>query len=143
MLRWWTRLFDGGQAESSSQQLAAHRQKLGRRGEKLARKFLRKEGYRYLTGNFTTAQGEVDLIMVDGQTVVFVEVKTRRDEDFARGETAVNFGKQKRIESAARGFINKNNLQECPCRFDVVVVVIPEKGKKTVRHWKSAFRAKR
>ena len=115
---------------------------LGPLGEKWARKFLRKCGYRHLQSNFFTAKGEVDLIMEDGRTIVFVEVKTRRSESFALGETAVNQRKQGRLQAAARRFIKKYRLYDRPYRFDVVVVTVSEKGKYVVRHHKHAFRAK-
>ena len=118
------------------------RRALGRKGEKLARKFLRKAGYRHLASNFAARGGEVDLIMQDGQAVVFVEVKTRRSEAFADGESAVNWRKQRHIESAARFFVHINGLHDHPCRFDVVAVTWGEDGKAEIRHYPSAFRAK-
>lgn len=116
------------------------RVKLGKAGEKLAKKYLKKQGYRHLKSNYNTKQGEIDLIMRDGVTFVFVEVKTRRSEEYVRGEAAVNYKKQKHIASAARHFIHVNNLYDSPCRFDVVVVVKPEKGKEIIRHQENAFR---
>ena len=54
---------------------------LGREGERLARQYLERKGYIYLTSNFKRAHGEIDLIMKDGSTLVFIEVKTRRNRD--------------------------------------------------------------
>ena len=116
--------------------------KLGRRGEKLARKFLKKQGYRLLRSNYNTTRGEIDLIMRDDDTIVFVEVKTRRSEKFATAESAVNYRKQKHLIAAARKFINTYRFNDHPCRFDVVAIVAPENSKPTIRHYQNAFRPK-
>jgi putative endonuclease len=118
---------------------ADQKRRLGRRGEKLTRRYLKKQGYRFLAGNYATRQGEIDLIMQDEQTIVFVEVKTRQSEDFAPGEESVNFAKQRHLSAAARHFIHMNRLHDHPCRFDVVAVAIPDKGKPVIRHWPNAF----
>jgi len=117
---------------------AQHKRKLGLKGEKLARRYLKKQGYRYLAHNYATRRGEIDLIMQDEQTIVFVEVKTREDESFARGEDSVNYGKQKRIFGAARHFIHVHDLYEKPCRFDLVVVT-GINDQAVIRHHKNAF----
>ena len=118
---------------------AADKRRLVRRGEKLAKRYLKKRGCRYVTSNYSTRQGEIDLIMQDAETIVFVEVKTRQSEDFAHGEQSVNFPKQKHLSAAARHFIHMNRLHDHPCRFDVVAVAIPDKGKPVIRHWPNAF----
>ena len=114
--------------------------KLGRRGEKLARKFLQKQGYRLLQSNYNTVGGEIDLVMRDDNTIVFVEVKTRRSEKFATAESAVNYRKQKHLISAARKFIRVYRFNDHPCRFDVVAIVAPENGKPIISHYQNAFR---
>ncbi|MCK5271844.1 MAG: YraN family protein [Sedimentisphaerales bacterium] len=116
---------------------------LGRRGEKLARKFLQKQGYRLLQSNYNTVGGEIDLVMRDDNTIVFVEVKTRRSEKFATAESAVNYRKQKHLISAARKFINTYRFNDHPCRFDVVAIVAPENGKPIISHYQNAFRPRR
>ena len=118
---------------------AFEKQKLARQGEKLALKHLKKQGYRYITSNFATAQGEIDLIMQQDEAIVFVEVKTRREESFATGQEAVNYHKQKHIEAVARQFIHQHNLYDSPCRFDVVVIVANETNKWVIRHFENAF----
>ena len=113
--------------------------KLGSKGERLAKKHLEKKGYKLLKSNYTTTAGEIDLIMQDDQTVVFIEVKTRRDESFATAISAINYGKQKRISKTAKWFIQKNALQNRPCRFDAVIVIISEKNKQEITHYTNAF----
>ena len=113
--------------------------KLGNKGERLAKKHLKKKGYKLLKNNYTATVGEIDLIMQDDQTVVFIEVKTRRDESFATAISAINYGKQKRISKTAKWFIQKNALQNRPCRFDAVIVIISEKNKPEITHYTNAF----
>ena len=115
------------------------RLKLGRRGEKLTRQYLKKRGYRLLQSNYTTKQGEIDLIMRQDETIVFVEVKTRQGAGSVPGEEAVNYIKQRHIAAAAREFIHLHKLFDYPCRFDIVAVEVPHKGKPVIQHWENAF----
>ncbi len=113
---------------------------LGKNGEKVALKFLRNKGYRHLKSNYISNRQEIDLIMQDGKVLVFVEVKTRRNEDFAPGESAVNRQKQKHISFAARQFIRKYDLQDLLSSFDVIVVIMHNGIKPEIRHHENAFR---
>ncbi len=112
---------------------------LGVQGEKRARKYLARKGCKFIAANVATEQGEVDLIMFDRDTLVFVEVKTRSDERFASGEQAVTGDKRRHIQALARHFVNVNRLRDFPCRFDVIVVTPTEGGKFEVRHRPNAF----
>jgi putative endonuclease len=89
---------------------------LGNRGEREAARMLRRAGLRVLIRGYRTDRGEVDLIARDGDTLVFVEVKSR-----SRGEPAeaVTLEKQRRLTLAALHFLKRHNLLEQPCRFDV------------------------
>lgn len=117
--------------------------RLGAKGEKLAKKTLEKKGYRHIVSNYRNKTGEIDLIMQDGRTVVFIEVKTRRSEDFVATESVVNYKKQKTISKVARHYVSRYKLQQYSGRFDVVVVIMPEKGKTTIRHHIDAFAYRR
>jgi len=112
---------------------------LGQSGEKLACKYLKKQGYKHLLSNYQIEQGEIDLIMRQDKTIVFVEVKTRRNEDFVSGESVVNYHKQKHISMVARHFIYANNLHDYPCRFDVIAVVKADQTNPVIRHYPNAF----
>ena len=90
---------------------------LGDRGEREAARFLRRRGLRVLIRGYRTDQGEVDLIARDGDTLVFVEVKSRRQGEPAE---AVTPEKQRRLTLAALHFLRRHDLLEQPCRFDVV-----------------------
>jgi putative endonuclease len=115
--------------------------RLGCWGEKQGERFLRRKGLRTLTRNFNCKTGELDLVMADPEdgAVVFVEVKTRANEDFAPAESAVTFGKQKKMASAARFFTLKHKIENRPLRFDVVAIVLGPKGPPTIRHYQRAF----
>jgi putative endonuclease len=84
--------------------------------------------------------GEIDLIMVDSDgTIVFVEVKTRADEDFAPAEALITTDKKSKLYKTARYFLAAHNIKNRPCRFDVVTIVLDCKGRKQVRHYENAF----
>lgn len=115
------------------------RRLLGDRGEREAGRFLRRRGFRILVRGYRTARGEIDLIARDGDTLVFVEVKTRRHGEPAE---AVNAEKQRRLTLAALRFLKEHGLLEQRTRFDVVAIVWPEQRQApTVEHIRGAFDA--
>ena len=113
---------------------------IGVQGENLAAKKLRRSGYKILERNIHLGRYEIDIIAQQGDTVVFVEVKTRRSADVAAPEENVTPEKQRRIISAARFYIDRQNDPELYYRFDVAAVLIPEAGKPTVTLFNDAFR---
>ncbi len=120
--------------------LLADREKLGRWGEKRCEGFLKKKGFKKLTRNFSCRGGEIDLIMVDSEgAIVFVEVKTRADETFEATESAITPSKKARLKKAARYFLATHNIKNRPFRFDVVTIVLGQKGRPQIRHYENAF----
>lgn len=114
----------------------------GQRGEVAAAKFLRRLGYRIVARGERSRLGELDLVAVDGRTVVFVEVKTRDSVAHGRPEEAVDNEKQRRVTRAALGYLKRHGLLEQPARFDVVSVVWPSNSKQpTIEHFRDAFPA--
>lgn len=113
--------------------------KLGPAGEKVAARHLRRRGYRILSRNYDCRAGEIDLIAADGDTIVFVEVKTRREESAADPEVNVTYHKRRRLTQAARYYLMEKSAQDRPCRFDVVAVLMPEGGQPAVEHFIDAF----
>jgi putative endonuclease len=110
---------------------------LGRRGERAAARYLRRRGLRVITRSYRTTRGEIDLIARDGDTLVFVEVKTRRA---GRPAEAVTPEKQRRLTLAALQFLKRFDLLEQRCRFDVVAVVWPDdQSQPSVEHLPNAF----
>ena len=84
---------------------------------------LRKRGLRTVVRNFHCRAGEIDLIMLDGAVLVFVEVRYRKSDRFGSGADSVTAVKQRRIITAARQFlVRQRGHRERPCRFDVVSV---------------------
>lgn len=114
---------------------------IGNWGENLARKFLRKKGYRFVASNFQCRMGEIDLIMEDRKTLVFVEVKTRKSPDFAQGREFVDYHKQNRIRSTASYYLARNETDKA-IRFDIVEIYAPEGAQTTkpiINHLEDAF----
>ena len=120
--------------------LLADRELLGRWGEKRCERYLKRKGLRKLVRNFSCRAGELDLVMVDGDGgIVFVEVKTRAGEDFGPVESAVTFAKKARMKRAARYFLATHKIEDRPCRFDIVTVVLGQSGPAQIRHYENAF----
>ena len=112
---------------------------LGDRGERAAARFLRRRGLRVLLRGYRTRSGEIDLIARDGETLVFVEVKARRQGVPAEAVTAE---KQRRITLAALQFLRKHHLLDVRSRFDIVAIVWPdERGQPQIEHIPNAFEA--
>src|SRR2546430_8972407 len=97
---------------------------LGARGEHLACRFLRNLGYKIICRNFHCGVGEIDIVARDGKTLVFVEVKTRADDE-PTPEEQVNSAKQHQLTKAARSYLTRFGTAPPPARFDVVAVVWP------------------
>jgi len=113
---------------------------LGRWGEKRCENFLRSNGYKFVARNYSCKTGEIDLIFFsESGSVVFVEVKTRQDEQMAQAQEAVNYKKQQSLVKSSRFFLEQYNIKDRPLRFDVVAVVPGKSGKEQIRHYKNAF----
>ncbi len=126
--------------------------KLGRWGEKQAERFLKKAGYRILGRRVRVGRhDEIDLIArqrssrkvsprLGDDTLVFVEVKTRKNENYGRPAAAVNREKRRRLSRAAVSFLKKRKLRPPYIRFDIVEVVgEPDGGAPEIRHIENAF----
>ena len=101
------------------------RQQMGRDGEALARATLRRAGYEVVEERYRTPLGEIDVIARDGDTLVFIEVKARRDDRYGGGAAAVTSRKQRTITRVAQTYLSRTRLHHLACRFDVVVVEWP------------------
>ncbi|GBE41847.1 MAG TPA: YraN family protein [Nitrospirae bacterium] len=96
---------------------------LGQHGEELAVKFLREKGYKIKIRNYKTRIGEIDIIAGDGDTLVFIEVKTRESLEYGHPFEAVNARKRKKIANVAMLYLKR--FEELPpCRFDIVSIYI-------------------
>ena len=113
-----------------------HKKLLGQIGEKSAQKHLKALGYKIIEVNKTTPFGEIDIIAKDGDYTVFVEVKTRRSEDYGEPSEAVGYFKKKHLINSARYYISENKLADTPVRFDVIEILIEQKW---INHIENAF----
>ena len=115
----------------------------GERGERVAARFLRRLGYRVVVTRRRLRYGELDIIAVDGRTVVFVEVKTRRSAEAVRPALAVDALRRQRMTRAANAFLKSHGLlQRCAARFDIVEVVWPlDAPRPAITHHVNAFPA--
>lgn len=98
-------------------------QSLGRSSEAHARQYLQQHGLTYVARNYTTATGEIDLIMRDGSVLVFIEVRTRQNKYFGTAQDSVDYRKQSKVIKTAQCYLKQYQLTErVLCRFDVVAV---------------------
>ncbi len=113
---------------------------LGRTGEEAAAGYLAGKGFRIEATGYRKLRGEIDIIAHDGPTLVFIEVKTRRAEQFGFPEEAVTPAKQAQIRRIAEVYLMDAGLVESrtPCRFDVLSLV-PDGTGFRIRHIRNAF----
>lgn len=102
--------------------MTRYRQELGKYGEDLAARELRRRGYAILAKRFRTRYGEIDIVARDGETIVIVEVKARVTNAFGTASEAVTLAKQRKLASMATEFLVRKRLTNRPCRFDVVAI---------------------
>src|SRR5882757_2869518 len=115
---------------------------LGERGEDAAARFLKRLGYHVLARHVDSRLGELDIIAVDGRTVVFVEVKTRSSADAGHPAEAADQVKEQRMTQAALGYLKSHGLLNHAARFDVVAVTWPSGAKRpAIEHIRDAFAA--
>ena len=131
----WRNRFLLSKASSSPQHL-----RRGARGEKLACRLLRRNGYKILYRNFKgRSGGEIDIVCRDRDMLVFVEVKTRTREDFGRPIAAVDREKKKRISRGGLNWLRMLDDPDILFRFDVVEVIIAEDASPRLELIKNAF----
>ena len=115
---------------------------LCKKGEALAGKILKKKGYKILKRNYVSKYGEIDIVAYDRGIICFVEVKTRRSENYGPPELAVTKEKRKRIVRTALNYLMINNIEDTDCRFDVVSILYKEDvNKPDIELLESAFTA--
>jgi len=116
--------------------LAEHNE-LGKKGEEIARQYLEKEGFIILETNWRHEKDEIDIIARDGDELVVVEVKTRRNNFFGEPEEAVSDQKEEFIIRATDAYLIENDL-DIDTRFDIISIILNKKEQK-IRHIKDAF----
>jgi len=111
----------------------------GKLGERAARKHLRRAGLKFLAANFRSPRGEIDLVFRDSDCLVFVEVKTRSSEGWARPAAAVNSQKRRLLSETALDYLKRLKRPAIKIRFDIVEVLLEDGGVKSVRHLPNTF----
>jgi len=111
----------------------------GEIGERAAKRHLQKLGLKYLTANFRSGRGEIDLIFRDDDCLVFVEVKSRSSEDWTRPAAAVDARKRRLLSQTALDYLHLLKHPEVKIRFDIVEVLLVNGGVSEVRHLPNAF----
>lgn len=111
----------------------------GALGERAAKKYLQQEGLKFLVANFRSKRGEIDLIFRDQDCLVFVEVKTRSSEEWARPAAAVNARKKRLVSQTALDYLRLIKNPQVKIRFDIVEVLLDEGEVHEVRHLPNTF----
>ncbi|MCM8710609.1 YraN family protein [Clostridium sp. SYSU_GA19001] len=113
---------------------------IGFYGEDIAANYLKNLGYIIFERNFRCYIGEIDIIGKDNTYIVFVEVKTRYDNNYGTPAESVTYSKQRKIYKTAQYYILKNNIHKLNFRFDVIEIILNDtKNAPTIRLIKNAF----
>lgn len=120
------------------------RTETARRGEDAAAAFLERVGMTLVERNWRCSAGEIDIVALDGDALVFIEVKTRRSERAGTGEEAVSAAKQRRLVRLADAYIHASGVDEVgQVRFDVVAIRVIADDRALLRHHRAAFQVPR
>ncbi|MEW6609952.1 MAG: YraN family protein [bacterium] len=119
--------------------MSKQRIELGEKGEALALKHLKRHRYKILEQNYKTRSGEIDIIAKNQEVLAFIEVKTRRGEEFGLPQEAVDIRKQRQMGKVALEYLAKKNLQDIDCRFDIVAITWRPNQKPKIELIKDAF----
>jgi putative endonuclease len=113
---------------------------LGKQGEEIARHYLQTIGYRILEQNYQCPLGEIDLIAEDGETIAFIEVKTRTSHRYGLPQLAVGWKKQMKLKQLAWYYLVHQQRMKSPCRFDVIAITFSRgEGTPTIELIQNAF----
>lgn len=111
----------------------------GELGERAARKHLKRNGLKFLTANFRSPRGEIDLVFRDHDCLVFVEVKTRSSETWARPAAAVDATRRRRLTRTGLDYLHLLKNPPVKVRFDIVEVLLENSAVRQVRHLPNTF----
>ena len=118
--------------------MTRERLELGDFGEDLAFKKIKRLGYKKILRNYRCPLGEVDLIAKDGDTLVFIEIKTRKGRSIGYAKEAVNAKKKRQLSKGALAYMKSNNCCDIKARFDVVAICLG-RGEPEIEVIKNAF----
>jgi putative endonuclease len=112
---------------------------LGNRGERLAVRRLKKLGYRILARQSRSRIGELDVVALDGECIVFVEVKTRSSQAAGHPTEAITFAKRQQLTRAALAWLKSHGQLEHRARFDVIAITWGDGAEPVLEHYQNAF----
>lgn len=118
--------------------MTKERLELGKFGEELALRKIKRLGYKKIVRNFRCPLGEVDIIAKDGDTLVFMEIKTRKGRSIGYAKEAVNARKKRQISKVALAYMKSKDCSDLRARFDVVAISLG-RGKPEIEVIKDAF----
>jgi putative endonuclease len=110
----------------------------GKIGEDIAVKFLSRKGYKILKRNYRYGHGEIDIIAMDKDVLIFVEVRMKFSDKFGFPEDSVTIKKREQLKKIASAFIQMNEVNFSECRFDVIGITFKD-GKFNINHIENAF----
>jgi|LGOV01.1.fsa_nt_gb putative endonuclease len=119
--------------------MKTHNYKKGHQGENISITFLKNKNYKILQRNYKKSSGEIDIIAEINDTLVFVEVKYRKNLDFGYPKEAVNYKKQQRISKTALWYIKENQRFNQNVRFDVIEIYYDSDNQLVINHYEHAF----
>ena len=112
---------------------------VGERGERIAEAYLRGQGFVILEKNYRGRTGEIDIVAREGETIVFVEVKSRRNLAYGPPQLAVTPFKQRQISRTAQVWLAHRRKPNAAARFDVIAILVPEGDVPRIEHIRNAF----
>lgn len=119
--------------------MTAERKKLGERGEDAAVAFLERGGMTIVERNWRCKAGEIDIVALDGDTLVMCEVKTRRTAAKGTPEEAVTPSKQRRYAKLTAAYVQAAGIEPVEVRFDVITLLVIAEDRALLRHYRAAF----
>lgn len=120
--------------------MTIHRKQLGFKGEEAALRYLENNGYRILSRNYSCSLGEIDMVAMDGEVLVFVEVRSRSGTDFGLAQESITSRKQSRLRQLAWYYLKTEGRTGSDCRFDVIAILFDGEGKvEKLEHIENAF----
>jgi putative endonuclease len=115
----------------------------GELGERAAKRQLKRQGLKFLTANFRSERGEIDLVFRERDCLVFVEVKTRSSEEWVRPAAAVDAERRRRLTRAALDYLRLCRNPQVKTRFDIVEVLLEAGAVREIRHLPNSFAMER
>lgn len=119
--------------------MGEQRKRLGERGEEAAAAYLERAGLQIVEMNWRCPSGEIDIVALDGQTLVLCEVKTRKTASKGTPESAVTPAKQRKYAKLAAAYVQQAGIEPVETRFDVISILVVSDDRALLRHHKAAF----